>query len=196
MQIFEAVKELIEENREIINEPDIQSLYNLADIILDSEERGQLSYILQESGIDILPLLGYAHAYLFYSSPIRTFTFPKNFETIPTGMFFDCTSLVDVIFPEDLVTIRDAAFYNCAKLRKISLPKTLSYIMDGAFIGCFNLSHIDMYPVKSIGKDCLTVNNLTIKFHGTLEDWNNIYKADAWNSGKITVEASDGKVEI
>lgn len=195
MKIFEDVKNLIKENQKLINNLDISSLYREASS-LDSDEKGQLSYILQESGIDILPLLGYEHSYLFYNSPVRTFTFPKNFTTIPTGTFFNCTNLIDVIFPEDLITIRDAAFYNCAKLRKISLPKTLSYIMDGAFMGCFKLSQIEMYPIESIERDCFTVENLTIKFHGTLEDWNNIYKADMWNSGKITVEASDEKIEI
>lgn len=38
--------------------------------------------------------------------------------------------------------------------------------------------------------------NLNIKFHGTLEEWNDIYKGNEWNSGQTTFEAYDGKIEI
>lgn len=61
---------------------------------------------------------------------------------IPTGMFYNCESLVDVEIPEGVVYISTNAFAHCSSLKSVKIPKTLSCICKDAFKGCGNVDII------------------------------------------------------
>ena len=59
----------------------------------------------------------------FTFSNIKTFHFPKNFETICGFAFRDCKQLTDITFEDDFKEIRGESFVNCKELKSDFLSK-------------------------------------------------------------------------
>lgn len=97
-------------------------------------------------------------------------------------VFSDLSSLVSVVIPEGVKEIGYCSFKNCKSLASITIPSSLKRIWEGAFEGCMSLSEI--------------------RFEGTMDQWDNIWKCDdlgsSYINGRIVmiparvVQCSDG----
>lgn len=54
----------------------------------------------------------------------------KNEGIISSGVFYDCTSLIEVALPDNITTLEGYTFIGCEKLQRISLPQSLKSIGD------------------------------------------------------------------
>lgn len=74
-------------------------------------------------------------------------------------------------------SIDDWAFYACGNIESITIPESIKSIGENVFTNCNRLE--------------------TIKYLGTVEEWNAIIKGAGWdsNTGNYTVVCSDGTIE-
>lgn len=104
---------------------------------------------------------------------------------IPSGVtifynyiFDSCKNLTSVIINEGVQSIYSGCFGGCVALDEVTLPSTITWISGGAFNGCYY-----MY---------------TIRFNGTMEQWNAIGKDSNWNEncGVTQIICTDGTINI
>lgn len=100
-----------------------------------------------------------------------------------------------------VMAISEDAFSCCNYLTNISIPDIVEEIGSFAFSGCFELNSIVIpNSVKSIRKNAFSACSslTTIKFSGTMAQWNSIIKGYDWNEyiPATVVECTDGNVEI
>ena len=90
---------------------------------------------------------------------------------IKDDAFFLCESMTRVTIPDSVTEIGV-----CERLESITLPKTITTINDFAFDHCQNLK--------------------TIKFEGTLSQWQAIDKCISWDTqtGNYIIICPDGKL--
>lgn len=60
-------------------------------------------------------------------------------ETIGSGAFYNCTSLIKVEISDSVTSIGDRAFYGCSSLLNIKIPDSVTSIGISAFYGCNSL---------------------------------------------------------
>ena len=103
---------------------------------------------------------------------------------IGSSAFAWCDNLVGVVLPECVSTIGDYAFYWCTGLASLTMSESITFIGDMAFGNCTSLTGI-VIPVTltSIGKyafsSCSSLSS--IKYYGTLEEWEYIIKNIYWD---------------
>jgi hypothetical protein len=62
--------------------------------------------------------------------------------TIPSGAFWDCTSLTSIIIPNSVTSIREEAFRNCTSLASVTIPNSITSIGYSAFWDCTSLTSV------------------------------------------------------
>lgn len=96
---------------------------------------------------------------------------------LASGLFRDCKVLTTFTIPASVREIGDEAFSNCQYLNTL-------------YIGC---------DVTSIGSRILDMcyRIKTVKYDGTMEQWNNIYKKSPWKGScsPLDVECNDGMID-
>jgi hypothetical protein len=95
---------------------------------------------LERIDLSTLESLG-ANAFFGCSSLIEAIlppSLPGN--TLPGGIFYNCTALETVKLPAALETIGGSAFYGCQALSGLELPPTIKTIGSGAFSGCSKIT--------------------------------------------------------
>lgn len=82
--------------------------------------------------------------YLFsYCESLKTVTFKNDYDFIPYGFFYNCSSLEKIKkFPKNLQTIEDFTFNGCKSLKTIQIPKTVKKIGTEAFFCCESLKKV------------------------------------------------------
>ena len=144
----------------------------------------------------------------------------RNTTKIGDYVFGDCSSLTEISIPDSVKSIGLSAFGGCKILTSITIPNGIMYIGSGAFkysgltsitipdgitgidAGMFSSSNLTDITIPNsvtwIGEeafqDCSKLK--TIDFNGTVQQWNNVYKAYMWNirTGDYTVHCTDGDV--
>ena len=91
--------------------------------------------------------------------------------------FSGCANLTSITFSDSVTSIGKLAFYECVYLTSVTVPDSVTSICDEAFCCCNSLK--------------------SIKFEGTVEQWNAIQKNARWKDGSPIKEVvcSDGTVE-
>ena len=114
----------------------------------------------------------------FYKAPFETLTILKGITTIGADAFTYCASLTGVTIQNGVTTIGGYSFAHCTKLAYISIPASVTAIDMSAFYNCSSLN--------------------SIRFEGSVEQWNAIAKGNNWNYKVPATEVicSDGTVEL
>ena len=58
---------------------------------------------------------------------------PELVETIPYGLFTNCTSLARVKLPSGVLAVEAEVFWECSSLKTLTLPDRLVFLGDRAF---------------------------------------------------------------
>ena len=121
--------------------------------------------------------------------------------------FCECLSLTNVVLPDSLTDIGSYAFQGCKSITKIVIPAGVSEIGECAFSGCSSLAQavisnsvrlkngvfsgcislasvvlpVDVYIGWGAFNGCTSL--AVIKYCGTQEQWNEVYKESSWDSG-------------
>ena len=129
-----------------------------------------------------------------------------------------------VVLPERITEIGDYAFEGCTGLTNLSLPDTVRRIGKRAFSGCEELEEIDnmsgalaeigalafaaceglySFPipgsVHKIGPFAFAgCEDISLRFEGTVKQWNAVKKGKGWNSGvsATEIECEDGTAPL
>ena len=111
-------------------------------------------------------------------STLEKIIIPSSVEKIDSYAFNSCINLETVEFEEGVEILGANVFENCDSLISVELPESLVEIGDYCFANCDKLKEIHIYSnVESIGSSVFTfVDKLTIYYHGTEEEWNEIEK--------------------
>lgn len=151
------VKQIIEDNLDLINENDFNKLYQKVSI----DYRGELSYVLLTSGIDFLSYMNYVPAYAFFISTVKKINIPENIKSIEAYAFYGCTGLTSITIPDNVTSIGGSAFWNCTGLKSVTIPSSVKSIDWQAFSDCNNLRDINFKGTKKkflsieIGSDAI-----------------------------------------
>lgn len=208
------VKQIIEDNLDLINGNDFNKLYQKVSI----GYRVELSYVLLNSGIDFLNYMNYVPAYAFFISTIKKINIPENIKSIEAYAFYGCARLTSIAIPNSVTNIDNSAFRGCKGLTSVTIgnsvtkigyeafryctgltsiiiPNSVKNIRSGAFYGCTGLKSVTIpSSVKDIDwqafSDC---NNLKdINFKGTKKKFLSIpIGSDAILDG-VTIHCTDG----
>jgi hypothetical protein len=122
-----------------------------------------------------------------------------NGTELSDSAFKKCTALKSVSLPKTLKRVPYYAFYACNQLKTIEIPDTVESIGESAFSNCSALQSVIMGTnVKSFDKYAFAfcVALTTIRYKGTMQQWNEISKGDLWNSTSYnyTVYCTDGQI--
>lgn len=109
---------------------------------------------------------------------LESIEIPSGVTILYNYIFDSCKNLTSVIINEGVQTIYSGCFNDCVNMDEITLPSTITWISGGAFYGCYY-----MY---------------TIRFNGTMEQWNAIGKDSNWNEncGVTQIICTDGTINI
>jgi hypothetical protein len=151
--------------------------------------------------VDPLRYMNYIPKSFLYGSDIEEFTIPNGMERIDDLAFYSCKSLVNVVIADSVINIGAGAFANCPKLTTIIIPDSVTNISRDAFSSCTSLTNL------TIGNNVLSIDNYvlyhcdslkSIKYNGTKEQWENIYKRGDWNyeSCATKVICTDGEIDL
>lgn len=112
--------------------------------------------------------------------------------TLGSGAFSECVRLASIVLGK-VEEIGDEAFDSCVALKSLELPETLTKIGKYAFCNCKGLTSITLpKSLTEIGNDAFIFCDAEIKYAGTLEEWNEVKRAE--NGITVTVTCSDGEV--
>lgn len=165
------LKNFIEDNIDLIDGDDFTELYNRCRI----ENRGKLTDILYECGIDPLQHLTEIPALFAYKANITDITIPNNVTNIGVYAFQRCSELTSITFGADsqLTSISSSAFSGCSRLTSITLPNIVTIIGESVFSSCSSLTSITIpLSVTRIGDDAFkNCGNLQITYLGTKQQW-------------------------
>ena len=114
--------------------------------------------------------------YTFASRHITKLSLPKSLKEVIAKGFCSCLSLKEIIFEpdnENNLVIGKQAAARCIALTTLELPKNVSSIGENAFSSCKNLT--------------------TVKYAGTVEEWNYIAKNWQCLPDGVKIQCSDGE---
>lgn len=142
--------------------------------------------------------------FAFYGcKSLTNVTIPNSVTRIGCGAFASCTSLTSITLPDSVTSIGSQAFDGCKSLTSITIPDGVTSIDWNTFAYCNSLASI-IIPTSltsitnnSAFFDCQSLTS--IKFEGTVEEWNAISKVSAgWNYYVPATEVvcSDGVVTL
>ena len=120
---------------------------------------------------------------------------------ISTSAFESCTTIISVWIPDSIQIIGKDAFVLCSSLESVRFGNGVQMICEGAFTRCTALNNIVIpNSVTTIQPYvfALCYEFTSIKYDGTISQWNDINKYGAWNSlSKIkTIYCTNGQVDI
>lgn len=155
--------EFLTTNINLIDTFQIEELYKLA----PTYDRGKLSDVLIEIGIDPFQHLTSMIDHMFCGSSIDNIVIPDNITVIETAAFYKCTSLTSVTIGSNVTIIGESAFSDCYNLTSIEIPNSVTSIGDHAFSYCSSLTSITIPDsVTSIGRyafvSCTSLTSVTI----------------------------------
>ena len=131
-------------------------------------------------------------------SSLTNIEISKNVTKIGNALFEGCSSLTNVTLSDNVTTIESYAFENCNSLEKIVLPSSVISIGEYAFFGC-NFTSVEIPEgIVNIEKNAfggktyslvgITVPKsiksfsdqaiLVVRYAGTEDEWNKIYKGN------------------
>lgn len=176
----DELREFIETYIDLIEDNNFAELYNRVDV--NTNVRTQdLTVALLQAGINPLDHLTFVPPEYMFKCPISvapTVVIPKEIKTILPKAFEE-TDIQFITVPEGVTTISSRAFAWCQNMETIELPSTIRHLHRGIFIGCFSLK--------------------TIKYNGTIEEWQEIDKDAVWFShnfdakSQVTLICTDGE---
>ena len=122
-------------------------------------------------------------------SGLKSIVIPDSVTKIDLFVFSECISLANVVIGSGITEIPVEMFYGCISLETVHIPVSVKKINAGAF-ACYN------------------EKSFTVKYAGTLEQWNsiNVIKEASSNTGspyhgvtndallKATIHCSDGDI--
>lgn len=110
--------------------------------------------------------------------------------TLGNGAFSECVRLASIVLGK-VEEIGDETFDSCVALKSLELPETLSKIGKYAFCNCEGITSITLpKSLTEIGNDAFIFCDAEIKYAGTLEEWNEVKRAE--DGITATVTCSDG----
>ncbi len=142
--------------------------------------------------------------YAFDSSGITAITIPSKVTSVGASAFRECKQLTTVTFESNsqLTAIKNNTFSDCENLSEIVIPLAVTTIGKNAFArsGLTSLTFEDGSVLTSIEDYafnwCDKLNS--IKFGGTMEEWNSITLGYDWNWAILATEVvcTDGTVTL
>lgn len=160
--ISELLQQFVEENIELIDDREFDTLYDRTVMFHDKPvNRAQLTELLEYTGIDPLEYLEVVPAsYLRASRTSHPQVHIPSSVTAIEGSAFIKTDIQKLVIDEGCTQILAHAFSMCSELVSVSLPRSLTYIGRAAFNCCEELKKIH--------------------YNGTIEDWNNMNRDRSW----------------
>lgn len=161
----------------------------------------------------------------FKDSNITSVEIPESIKIIRRSAFENCESLTSIILPESTTYIDNYAFSGCIKLAEIYVPDSVTWIGPNAFAFCFELTEFKIPTSQTkIWQDtfyyCTNLKKVTIhadvthlyswmfercealeviKYEGTKEQWNEIWKDTNWWNGAnrtFIIQCTNGTINI
>ena len=142
----------------------------------------------------------------FYScDKIPSIVVGSNVESIGKNAFTRCTAATSITFRGNKLTKIEASTFNhCDALTKIVIPEGVTEIDSQAFDYCGALADVTLpSTLTDLKAASIFAHNevlTTIKFNGTVAQWNAIQKASNWISSTCpnvtTIVCSDGNVSL
>ncbi len=135
-----------------------------------------------------------------FNEKMTSIVIPKNVTEIGSKVFYRCASLENITIPESVKTIGSQIFQDCTNLKSVNLNSQATGL--NTFWRCTNLEDV------TIGTNCKRIENYcfetctkltTIKYSGTIEEWNSITKDSLWKTGAdtlTTVKCMNGELNI
>lgn len=196
----EIVLRFLAENRNLIEQEDLDSLYKSAQINLEQRQIPIITYFFIKSGINPLDYLNdiptnYARGLSIVGREIDV---PGNIRTIGTNAFIACMQIENIILPNNITDVFAGAFMGCKKLKhinwpnkcdvipsecfrmcaelpKIEIPEGVTQILDAAFAGCKALKEVHLpKSLLLVGAAAFRDCPSEIYYNGTIEDWKNV----------------------
>ena len=128
---------------------------------------------------------------------------PHRVTIIGARSFVACEYLTEVVIPSNVTTIDYEAFQLCKQLERITFEEDsqLTTIVSGAFSNCSSLTEIVLPESVTVIWDSVfsdSTNLTSIKFKGTVAQWNAVTKEAYWNKNvpATKVVCSDGEVAL
>lgn len=89
----------------------------------------------------------------FTEKPIKSVYFPEGIETVSSGAFAKCDSVVSIFLPKSIRNI-SGAFSDMKGLKTLRIPPEIGTIQSVAFVGCTSLKSLDIPEgIERIGLD-------------------------------------------
>ena len=176
--------------RDVLNYAIFQNTYygknividRMEDFIIDSEgniyiimENGELSVYGTASMLDVITIPEYVEGRrvtrinnnAFEGSIMKEINLPDSIELIGGGAFNDCRYLESITLPSGLKTIEPGAFARCYSLKSVYIPLSLELIGVPPENHTYFIPELVFYDID--------VEQLTVYYEGTEEDFNNIH---------------------
>lgn len=67
-----------------------------------------------------------------------SFSYTTTYDTVPEGLFYNCSAIEQVSFPNNIFNVSNDAFYGCTNLSEVTFNKVVS-IGDNSFANCVKL---------------------------------------------------------
>lgn len=120
--------------------------------------------------------------YVFgYCRNLASVKLPEGLESIGVWAFRACYSLKSIVIPDSVTTLGEGTFEDCSALKDVVLGSGITEIPQDMFLGCTSLETVHIpVSVKKINAgafQCVletTEKSFTIKYAGTVDEWNNI----------------------
>lgn len=167
------VKHLIEANIDLIEDGKFKELYST---VRSFGLIGNLTETLLGAGIDPANYLQELPLGYLNGIPIQHYEVPKNITGLGVYAFANCKDLAEISLPSKLTSIGSSAFIRCFSLSDIVLPESLIEIGNQAFYNCRHLK--------------------TIKYLGTVAQWESIQKGIIPFTHTETVQCTDGNIDL
>lgn len=117
--------------------------------------------------------------YVFgYCSNLASVKFPDGLESIGGLAFRACESLKSIVIPDSVTKVDPFVFSECYSLANVVIGSGITEIPIEMFYGCISLETVHIpASVKEINAGafaCYNKKPFTVKYAGTLEQWDNI----------------------
>lgn len=140
------------------------------DVLIEPSAYGGLGQLISNSFVDGWGELAFEASIqflgekVFYNcSSLLEMILPARVASIGDYAFSGCSSLTDITLPEGLESLGESAFYGCYSMTRMVLPASLTSVGIGAFSRCGQLSAFES-PLASVDGRCLVVDGSFVAF--------------------------------